>query len=355
MGSSKNRENSDFWGELEERLRVARMTKAQFSKRLGISPQGLSTWRERHQFRRQCLPIAAEVLGWPALDEDAAVKVFGLAIIEGRILSQPNGELDPFHAALRQANRAYRRIEPAFQKYAKHTLTVLDTLGEGSFFAFSSSTTSPFEFEKTPEGRNIALSVAQAISRGVLCLYIRPTAKGVAYYTRSWGYGRVVEYEEAVKEMKNFRSLVKNDLMRGVGDRKIPPAEAERLVYERLDQCYVDRSPMWLPGVGLSMFGQFRSRELTARVAISLPGGRFGGVLLYPQYYALEFRFGRFLRKVVVDAYRDLKASREDTPDGRVHLLVTKEHRRSTERFYERYSQLLRTVISIDPPDSALA
>lgn len=345
-----------FWAEIGRRVRDARMTEAQFGERIGISPQGLSSWKRRHHFRRQSLPMAAQLLKWPELDEDSAQKQFGLELINGRVSSRGQATPDKFIKALRQANKSYRRNLGAFSRYAKQSLPVLDALEEGGFFAFSACTSSPYEFEKTDEGRAVSLTIAAAINRGVLCLYIRPTEKGGAYYTRRWAYGRVVKHEEAVKEMEAFRAQVKADLQAGVGHAgpgasKRTPQDAERLVYERLDQCYVDRSPMWMPGVGLSMLGQFRAPELTARMAITLPGGKFGGLMIYPHYYLLEVRFGRFLHKVVLDACKEVKAMQQNDTLGRVQIIAnSKQHQRLIERFYERYSQLLRMVSSIEPP-----
>ena len=255
-------EQKGFWEVLEAKLRDdLDMTKAKFAEEIGISAQGLTSWKNRNQFRRSALVVAAKLLQWPELDEDLATKQYGLNLIENRIVRNAEPE-DDFEDQLRLVNKMYRRNEKRFKDYGKLTLSVIDRLGEGGFFGFSACTTSPFEFEKTREGESIALAIAQAISRGVLCLYIRPTEKGAAYYSRKWGYGRVVDHAEAVGEIAAFRSLVKEMLtkFKAVKDKKITSQEAERLVYERLDQCYVDRSPMWMPGVGLSMLGQFRRR-----------------------------------------------------------------------------------------------
>ena len=355
MDHSQAGDVENFWAVVEKKLLLAGMTKAQFAERLGISPQGLSSWKQRNQFRRACLSTAAELLGWPELDETSAVRDYGVTIMGGRVQQANKGEKDEFLQALRSVNKSYRKNIIYFNRYSEKTFPVLDSLQEGGFFAFSACTSSPYEFEKSEEGRKLARSIAKALVRGVLCLYIRPTAKGVSYYTKRWGYGRVVEHDEAVKEIENFRGQVKNDMTRGLCGEEILPEDAERLVYERMDQCYVNRSPMWLPGVGLSMFGRLRSHELTARIGISMPGSKFGGVLIYPQYYAIEFRFGRFLRKVVLDACREIKSPKNDATDGRVQLIIPESRKKELERFYERYSQLLRSVSSIDPPDSALS
>ena len=72
---------------------------------------------------------------------------------------------------------------------------------------------------------------------------------------------------------------------------------------------------MWMPGVSLSMIGWTHARELKARMTISLPGARFGGMLVYPRYLTLEFRFMRFLRAVVLEACKEIQA-RAGGPDG---------------------------------------
>lgn len=350
-GQLNDDERPTFWAELEARIDQKGMTKSQFAWELGISPQGLSSWKERNQIRRQCLPQISSLLDWPEITETCLQKTYKVKVINGRPSTPQNIEPNKFLAVLRKSNRSYRSHEKYYKQYAKQSLQVLDALGENGFFAFSSCTTSPYEFEPSPEGNTIATAIAKAIDRGVLCLYIRPTNLGVQYYTKEWGYGRVVEHSEAVKEMEGFRDRVKRDLVRGVGKQKYSSAKAEAAVYERMDQCYVKTSPMWMPGVGLSMMGQFHARELNARMAITLPGGKFGGLLIYPQYYALEFRFARFLRKVVLDACEQLAQPDEERP---IQLLVSDQHRKSLGIFYNRYSQILRTVSSIVPPDSAL-
>src|SRR5262249_48596355 len=161
----------------------------------------------------------------------------------------------------------------------------------------------PYEFENTPEGHEIALGLARALCRGALCLYIRPNEEGVSYYRDTWGYGQLVYQEHALAEIAAFRSLLKGWMVRGEvpGQPRIAADEADRILHERLDQCYVGRSPMWMPGVSLSMIGWTHERELKVRTTISLPGARFGGMLVYPRYQTLEFRFLRFVRAVVLE------------------------------------------------------
>jgi hypothetical protein len=340
-----------FWAELETRIRAAGMTEGKFASLVGISPQGFSSWKERHQFRRGSLAKAARILDWKELDEDSAEKIFKLKLIAGRITPGARHDADDFVKALRGINMSYRRNIISFKRYADLSLTVLDALGVGGFFAFSGCTNSPYEFENTTDGARIAKAIAKAINRGILCLYIRPTEKGVAYYTKRWDYGRVVQQEEAVKELEGFRILVKKELRSGAAGTQRSASEADRMVYEQLDQCYVDRSPMWMPGVGLSMFGQFRAPHVTARMAITLPGGFFGGLLIYPHYYVLEVRFVRFLHKVVLDACREVRALQDDSTHGRVKLIVSsKQHIKYTDKFYKTFSKILRNVSSIEPP-----
>ncbi len=133
--------------------------------------------------------------------------------------------------------------------------------------------------------------------------------------------------------------------------------EAERILHERLDQCYVTRSPMWMPGTILSMIGWTNERELKARMTMGLPGARFGGLLVYPRYLTLEFRFMRFLRAVVLEACKELLARKDGRTEGQVQLALPDEESklRQMERFYERFSRLLRSVYSIEPGEGALS
>jgi hypothetical protein len=114
---------------------------------------------------------------------------------------------------------------------------------------------------------------------------------------------------------------------------------------------------MWMPGVILCMVGWTYARELKARMTIGLPGARFGGMLVYPRYLTLEFRYMRFLRAVVLEACKEVHARREGRTGGQVQLVLPEEEKysRSIERFYEKYSQLLRSVYSIEPAEGALS
>ena len=63
---------------------------------------------------------------------------------------------------------------------------------------------------------------------------------------------------------------------------------------------------------------------------------RFGGMLVYPRYLTLEFRFMRFLRAVVLEACKELRARAEGRSEGQVQLILPddEKHARSIERFY---------------------
>jgi hypothetical protein len=113
---------------------------------------------------------------------------------------------------------------------------------------------------------------------------------------------------------------------------------------------------MWMPGTILSMIGWTYARELKARMTIGLPGARFGGMLVYPRYLTLEFRFMRFLHAVVLGACKELLAHRDGRSEGEVQLIPPQDENalRQMERFYERFSRLLRSVYSIEPGEGAL-
>src|SRR5262249_8149127 len=130
----------------------------------------------------------------------------------------------------------------------------------------------------------------------------------------------------------------------------------DRILHERLDQCYVTRSPMWMPGTILGMIGWTHARELKARMTIGLPGARFGGMLVYPRYMTLEFRFMRFLRAVVLGACKELLGRGAGRAEGEVQLVLPAEeyNLKQIERFYDRFSRLLRSVYSIEPGEGAL-
>jgi hypothetical protein len=347
---------AEFWEELVDRLGRVRKNESWLSRRLDVPAQTLSSWKQRGQFRRACLPRLVELLGWDGLDEEEAGRL-GVELIEGR--PSAHVQAHPTEEVLRRANREYRLAEKTFRRYAGHTVRVVDSLGEGCCYAFSACTNSPYEFENTQDGRLLAAAIAKAICKGMLCLYIRPTEAGVSYYRDTWNYGQLVYQENAVREMATFRAQLKGWMVRGEveGQPKLSADEADRLLHERLDQCHVTRSPMWLPGVSLCMAGWTHDRELKARMTISLPGGRFGGMLVYPRYLTLEFRFLRFLRAVVLQACKEVRARKEGRTDGQVQLVVPEGPGTlgRVERFYERYSELLRSVYSVEPAEGALS
>ncbi len=346
---------SEFWKEVIRLLGRVSKSESWLARRLQVPVQTFSSWKQRNQFRRGCLEPLGELLHWQDLNEESAVQL-GVELIEGR--APAKAESHPTEESLRRINREYRIAEKTFARYAGHSVRVLHTLGENCFYAFSAPTNTPYEFENTPDGHAIAVAVAKAIGKGTLCLYIRPNEEGVAYYRDTWGYGQLVYQKNAIEEMAAFRAQLKSWMVRGEveGQPKLSVTEADRIVHERLDQCYVTRSPMWMPGVSLSMIGWTHARELKTRMTISLPGARFGGMLVYPHYLTLEFRFMRFLRAVVLEACKEFQARRGGLTESQVQLILPEDdkNRKSLERFYEKYSQLLRSVYSIEPPGGAL-
>ena len=348
-GGSRN-----FWTEVIGLLKGRGKNESWLARRLGVPVQTLSSWKQRGQFRRSCLPHLAELLEWGGLDEQFAVQL-GVELIEGRVPEK--AEAHPTEEALRRLNREYRVAEKVFHRYAGHTVRVLQTLGENCFYAFSAPTNTPYEFENTPEGHEIALALARALCKGgAFASTFAPNEEGVSYYRDSWHYGQLVYHEHAIAEIAAFRSLVKAWLIKGEvpGQPKLGAAEADRILHERLDQCYVSRSPLWMPGVSSSMIGWTHARELKARMTMSLPGARFGGMLVYPRYLTLEFRFLRFLRAVVLEACKEILARDGARREGEVQVIrpENEEDQRSLERFYQKFSQLLRSVYSIEPAEA---
>jgi hypothetical protein len=346
---------SDFWDDLIRRLSLVKKNESWLARRLEVPAQTFSSWKLRNQFRRGLLHQLGDLLHWDGLDEEAAAQL-GVELIEGR--QSVKVDTHPTEDALRRVGREYRIAEKTFRRYAGHTIRVLNTLGENCFYAFSAPTNTPYEFENTEDGHAIAAAIAEAICKGALCLYIRPTEEGVSYYRDTWSYGQLVYQKDAVAEMAAFRALIKGWMLRGEvkGQPKLSAAEADRIIYERLDQCHVTRSPMWMPGVILCMVGWTYARELKARMTIGLPGARFGGMLVYPRYLTLEFRFMRFVRAVVLEGCKAIRAHGEGRTEGQVQIILPDNEKdaRSVERFYARFSQLLRSVYSIEPGEGAL-
>ena len=102
------------------------------------------------------------------------------------------------------------------------------------------------------------------------------------------------------------------------GQPKMSVAEADRIVHERIDQCHVTRSPMWMPGVILCMVGWTHARELKARMTIGLPGARFGGMLVYPRYSDPRVPIHAIRATVVLEACKEVRARAEGRSEGQV-------------------------------------
>ena len=140
------------------------------------------------------------------------------------------------------------------------------------------------------------------------------------------------------------------------GQPKLSVAEADRIVHERLDQCHVTRSPMWMPGVILWMVSWTHARELKARMTIGLPGADRGHAGL-PALPDVGIPVHAVRAQVMLEACNELQAHAEGRTEGQVQLILPEEpkYAKSIERFYVKYSHLLRSVYSIEPGERALS
>ncbi len=154
---------SKFWRDLSGHLARLDKSESWLARRLNLPVQTVATWKQRNQFRRACLAQLGEVLHWDSLDEERAVRL-GVELIEGKVPRKT--ESHATEEMLRRINREYRIAEKGFTRYAGHTVRLLQTLGEGCFYAFSAPTNTPYEFENTPDGHAIAVAIAQAICQG---------------------------------------------------------------------------------------------------------------------------------------------------------------------------------------------
>ena len=353
----KKKPPSLFWQEVLERW--APRTKSQLARKLKVEIPTLNTWiMDRSHCPKSVVQKLKIILNWHDLNENL-VEIKGAKLIDDH--TNKKQLVSSFDDAVAKQERAYNKSISDFLRYAKHVPRVLDTLGKHCFFIFVSCTTSPYEMEadafevseteeeSRAEGRAIARAIVRALLNGTLCLYIRPTVRGVRYYQK-WGYQNIVTYEESLTEINQFRYKIKEMLVNGATGPAVSVEEAERIVHENLEQCYVHTSPMWMPGVGLSMAGKLHDRALKVKMMISLPGGRFGGILAYPRYDQLEERFGHFVRWVVLEACKDIKNYKNnDTKRNQVQLVLPDErHVQYAEQFYTKLSLLLRTVSSIE-------
>lgn len=347
---------SQFWVSLEQRRAERRISLTQLSKNLNVPLQTLVSWRERNRFRTSCLPLLATVLAWKISAAGARLK--GVHLMEDRtripVLRHPVEDV------LHRINRSYRKAERAMTQYAEGTAQVMGSLGANCFFGFSSCTVTPREFEKsdrTSEGQEFVRLLAGAVSRGTLLLYVRPTAMTVRYYQGTWGFDHIVKYDESVREFRWFCDEVKRMLVSGEsGEPKMSPNEAEVAVHAGIDQCYVSRSPMWMPGISLRMLHWTTNRNLKGRVLMGMPGGEFGELFVYPQYYVIEFRVAKFLGQVVSEACEILEHGKAESPGPGnsyvgVELHDSDGQLKHRKEFYKKCSKYLRTVHSHEPKE----
>ena len=160
-----------------------------------------------------CLPQLGELLHWEGLDEEPAAQL-GVELIEGRVPAKV--ETHPTEEVLRRINREYRVAEKMFSAYAGHTVRLLQTLGENCFYAFSAPTNTPYEFENTPDGHEIAAGHRPGpLSRGHSASTSAPTRKECRTIATPGSYGQLVYQKHAMEEIAAFRSLIKGWMVRG--------------------------------------------------------------------------------------------------------------------------------------------
>ena len=160
---------SSFWADLIGHLAAMQKNESWLALRLGVPVQTLSSWKQRNQFRRSCLPHLGELVHWDGLDEESAARL-GVELIEGRVPEKV--ETHPTEEALRpRVNREYRIAEGVFRRYAGHTVRVLQTLCENGFYAFSRPPSHPTSSRIRPTATRSPWPSRGPSARGLSALY----------------------------------------------------------------------------------------------------------------------------------------------------------------------------------------
>lgn len=319
-------------------------------------------WIDRKLFARDLLPRLEPVLGWSVSERQATQ--LGVRLLDRKL---PDDDLAPatLTDVLRKINKRYHSLQNALGGYASLTQRLLECLAKGTLFIYTASTVSPLEFLDPEHDGALAKaiaatqrSMAQAVLNGCLCLYVRPSEKVTEYY-KAWRYGQLLEREEVVGGMAAFEAFtIRTAMERGGPHGRLTEPQARQWVRRHLLQCMVDKCPMWMPGFALALLGWVAHQEVRTAITLSLPGRHFGGILTYPPYYQLPFRYLGFCRSLCEQALAILAPPPrgEDAPSFPQQTLVKVEidsaHRSPAEAlaFFRSLHRLLRAARIAEAP-----
>jgi hypothetical protein len=353
--------DSKFWDQFHAMCRQKGRSRASVANKLGVNYATFCGWIPRRQFRRDLLPRLEECLGWKLSEREAGR--LGIELIDSMARPQPLKK--PVSQVLAKINSEYDRLERSLRRYATLSNLLFETLSEGTFFVYTSNTVSPFEFlspalhsEAAQAIEATRRSVARAILNGCLCLYVRPS-RYATDYLRAWRYDQLMTPEEVKSGMAAFEQFVVREAMQGAAlGNRLSEREAVERVRRHVLQCTIDKCPMWMPGFALAMIGWMSYEEVHTAMTMSLPGRRFGGILCYPPYYTLRFRYLGFCRQLCEQALARLQpgaggeAKQQSKRRTWVSVQVDKDHRERSEAmaFFKQLHRMLRAVRIADAP-----
>lgn len=353
---------SKFWAKFHEHCEKKRLSRAEAARRLSVEYSTFCGWIDRNQFRCTLLPKLEEILGWPVSEREA--QRLGVALINSAPQDRPPKKR--ISEVLQHIQKRYRGMQKTLRSYAALSNRLFGSLAEGTYFIFSSSTVHPLEFlaARPHDEQSAAIeanrrSMAQAVLNGCLCLYVRPS-KLVTDYYRAWEYGQLTTPQEVKRGFATFETFTINEGLReGRDGGPLSAKEVRQRVRSRLFQCTIDKCPMWMPGFALAMIGWVAHEEVRTAMTLSLPGRHFGqGVLTYPLYYTLPYRYIRFCRQLCEQAIHAHQPShsrddrRKFNPKTHLNVQVDHEHRNSAETlaFFQTLDAMLRAVEMAESP-----
>ena len=172
---------------------------------------------------------------------------------------------------------------------------------------------------------------------------------------------QLVTPEEVKKGIASFERFVISEALReGIDGQRLTEAETCKRIRSRLVQCTIDKCPMWMPGIALGMMGWLSHEEVHTAMTVSLPGRHFGGILTYPPYYQLRFRYLAFCRKLCEQVLHSLEQStgggtgRRSNSKVVLNVQIDREHRSKAEfaLFFEELYKLLRAARIAETPSA---
>jgi hypothetical protein len=277
---------------LREKLAEQKRSLAWVARQLQVPDTTVRTWFDRNRFPEAQLKQLLELIGWRLVDG-------GLGVYNCRVARPYRASEGPpqstLAAAFCELDRRWARVRPALERLSGGIELLFRSMDRTSLFVFYSATVSPKEMEDLADQRWPAC-LSESLLNGGTLVYLRPGEETNKYFYRDWGFRRVLTRDQCEKEVEELRGRVEKWLQ---DERGEDAGRARALVRQRLLQYYCDDSPFRAAGFTIGMFQhQADGGTICRRMTVRLPGS-FGGILYLPEYEVFEYRFSRFVHRVL--------------------------------------------------------